>query len=462
VAAIDRESRSIAIREPPARAACAESMQLPALRPVPMDLSALLSALLAIVVIDIVLAGDNAIVIALAARSLPPRLRKRAIVWGTVGAVVVRSAMTVVVVWLLKIPGLLLAGGVLLLWIGYKLLLPEEPHGHDDAPAAKGFWSAMRTIVVADAVMGLDNVLAVAGAAHGNYGLVVVGLAVSVPIVVWGSTLVLKVVERYPAVVYAGAGVLAWTAAKMIAGEPLLAPAFAQAPALQWAVYAAIPLVLWAGFVKNHRRFESRIHARLAEFAQQRPAAAVGPASVPATASFVVAEGDRPMLKVLVPIDGSTNALRALRHAMAEYQRHHELELHLLNVQPKLSHHVARFVARSDIERWHREQAEAASASARALLDRAGVPYRSHWAVGDRALEICRAAKRLQVHHIVMGTARKNSLTRMLQDSTTNKVLERTSVPVELIAGDAVSRLERWGIPAGAGALLAVLIAAID
>jgi YjbE family integral membrane protein len=123
------------------------------------------AALAAIVVIDLVLADDNAIVIALAARNVPAHLRKRVIVWGTVGAIVVRTAMTLVVVWLLRIPGLLAAGGVALVWIAVKLLKEEQAGGGHDMNAANSFWGAMKTIVIADAVMGLDNVLAVAGAA---------------------------------------------------------------------------------------------------------------------------------------------------------------------------------------------------------------------------------------------------------------------------------------------------------
>jgi len=134
-----------------------------------MEVSQFVSALAAIVVIDIVLAGDNAIVIALAARTLPPHLQKRAILWGAVGAIGVRSALTVLVVWLLKIPGLLLAGGLLLVWIAYRLLLPDDHHdGAQRVKPAVTFWGAMRTIVVADAIMGLDNVFGVAGAAHGS------------------------------------------------------------------------------------------------------------------------------------------------------------------------------------------------------------------------------------------------------------------------------------------------------
>jgi YjbE family integral membrane protein len=129
--------------------------------------SEFLSALLAIVVIDLVLAGDNAIVIALAARNLPADLQKRAIVWGTMGAIIVRSLMTVAVVWLLKIPGLMLAGGALLIWIAYKLLTDDGGDESEHGAGATTFFGAMKTIVIADAVMGLDNVLAVAGAAQG-------------------------------------------------------------------------------------------------------------------------------------------------------------------------------------------------------------------------------------------------------------------------------------------------------
>ena len=183
------------------------------------------SALLAIVLIDLVLAGDNAIVIALAARNLPPHLQKKAIVWGTVGAIAVRSLMTVGVVWLLMIPGLMLVGGLGLLWIAFRLLADTSDDEHS-GPVVTTFWGAMKVIIVADALMGVDNVLGVAGAAHGSMGLVIIGLLVSVPIVVFGSSVVLKLVERFPIIITLGAGVLAYTAAKMIVGEPLLDPLF--------------------------------------------------------------------------------------------------------------------------------------------------------------------------------------------------------------------------------------------
>ena len=180
------------------------------------------SALLAIILIDLVLAGDNAILIALAARNLPPELQRKAILWGTVGAIVVRSLMTLCVVWLLQIPGLMLVGGLGLLWIAYQLL-GEQPGDHEGAAGPTNFWGAMKTIVVADALMGVDNVLGVAGAAHGAMDLVVLGLLISIPIVVFGSSLVLRLVERWPVIIQLGAAVLALTAAKMVLGEPLLA-----------------------------------------------------------------------------------------------------------------------------------------------------------------------------------------------------------------------------------------------
>jgi YjbE family integral membrane protein len=219
------------------------------------------SALLAIILIDLVLAGDNAIVIALAARNLPPHLKRKAIVWGTVGAIAVRSVMTVGVVWLLQIPGLMLAGGLGLLWVAYKLLADQGDSQHE-GPVNSTFWGAMKTIMVADALMGVDNVLGVAGAAHGSFDLVIIGLLVSVPIVVLGSSLVLKLVDRFPVIIKVGAAVLAITAASMVLSEPLLktlwaspllADAWLQTTA-RWSVYVlAVAGVLGAGWWRQRR-----------------------------------------------------------------------------------------------------------------------------------------------------------------------------------------------------------------
>jgi nucleotide-binding universal stress UspA family protein len=168
------------------------------------------------------------------------------------------------------------------------------------------------------------------------------------------------------------------------------------------------------------------------------------------------------MLKVLVPVDGSDNALRAVRQVAAEYQCHRDLELHLLNVQPRLDRHIGPYESRHDGDALQHYRADAALASARAVLNDARVPYHTHWAVGHAAAEICRMAERLAVNHIVMGVARKNSMTRTFEDSVSSRVLEITPVPVKVMAGDAVSPLERWGVPAGVLALIGLLWLAAD
>lgn len=201
-------------------------------------------SLLTIILIDLVLAGDNAIVIGMAARNLKKDTQKKVILWGTVGAIVIRALATMLVVYLLKIPGLLLAGGILLLWISYKLLSEKKNHEHFEAK--DGMWAAIRTIIIADAVMGLDNVIAVAGAAHGDFLLVVIGLLVSVPIVVWGSTLFIKWIEKFPWIVYIGAGVLALTAGKMITGEKFLAPYFESNPLGKWLLIGLLIVIVLA------------------------------------------------------------------------------------------------------------------------------------------------------------------------------------------------------------------------
>ncbi len=206
--------------------------------------SAWWSALASIIVIDLVLAGDNAIVIGLAARNVPPAKQRVVVIWGTIGAIGVRVLLTSVVVWLLKIPGFLVVGGFGLIYVAWKLTRDSGAAGHD-IEARQSVRGAVQTIIIADAIMGVDNVLAVGGAAHGDLWLVVIGLAISVPIVVWGSTLVLKWVERYPQIMWFGAAVLGWTAAKMIASEPALSGVFAAAP---WA-RTVLSVVIVGGLV---------------------------------------------------------------------------------------------------------------------------------------------------------------------------------------------------------------------
>jgi YjbE family integral membrane protein len=218
-------------------------------------------SLINIVFIDLILAGDNAIVIGMAALKLPHHLQKKAIIYGTGGALILRIIATLLVVWLLRIPWLLAIGGTLLIFIAYKVLTDDGSHESIEAKDSLG--AAVRTIIIADAAMGLDNVIAVAGAAGQHMILVVLGLLISVPIVVWGSTLFIKLLERFPWIVYLGAGVLAYTAAKMITEEPHFLPFFEDRPALRYLlILLVIITVIYAGYRKKSAAARMRKQTR--------------------------------------------------------------------------------------------------------------------------------------------------------------------------------------------------------
>ena len=183
--------------------------------------------LLKIVWINIILSGDNAVVIALAARSLPPDQQKKAVLFGSGAAVVLRIALTVVAVQLLAMPYLQIAGGLLLLWIGTQLL-SEDGEGEGEEKQYTSLLAAVRTILVADVVMSLDNVIAVAAAAKGSMLLLVLGLAISIPLVIFGSTLMIRLMERFPIIVTLGAGLIGWVGGETIVSDNALAPLLAQ------------------------------------------------------------------------------------------------------------------------------------------------------------------------------------------------------------------------------------------
>jgi YjbE family integral membrane protein len=185
-----------------------------------------------IIVIDVLLSGDNAVVIALACRNLPPEQRRKGVIFGVAGAIGLRVVLTFFAVGLLSLPYLKLIGALLLLWIGVKLLLPEEEHGASSISADTHLLGAVRTIIIADFVMSLDNVLAVAAAAHGNVWLLAFGLLVSIPLIAWSSQLVLKLIDRFPLVIYGGGGLLGYVAGEMLVSDKLVAGALEAAPHL--------------------------------------------------------------------------------------------------------------------------------------------------------------------------------------------------------------------------------------
>jgi YjbE family integral membrane protein len=189
-----------------------------------------------IIMIDILLGGDNAVVIALACRKLPPAQRVKGIIWGTVGAIVLRVILIFFALTLLAIPYLKLVGAILLVWIGVKLLAPDDD-SHGDIQASDKLWAAVKTVIVADLVMSVDNVIAIAGAAESagqhQMGLVIFGLLVSIPIIVWGSQLVIKLMDRFPSIIVAGGMLLGWIAGTMLVTDPGLLPYLPTTPAVK-------------------------------------------------------------------------------------------------------------------------------------------------------------------------------------------------------------------------------------
>ena len=173
-----------------------------------------------IIGVNIVLSGDNAVVIALAARALPPKQQKQAIFWGAGAAVVMRIVLTIFAVALLQLPWLKLIGAALLFWIGVKLLIPED--GGEDVSASDNLIAAIKTILIADLVMSLDNVIAVAAAAGGSYLLLILGLAISIPLVIFGATLLIKLMERWPVIITIGATLIGWVAGEMAVTDPAI------------------------------------------------------------------------------------------------------------------------------------------------------------------------------------------------------------------------------------------------
>jgi len=214
-------------------------------------------AVFQIIWIDVLLSGDNAVVIALACRQLPPNQRVWGIAVGTLVAIGLRIVFTGLVTTLMTMPYLKLIGGVLLIWIAIKLLAGEEESDDENIKPVANLWHAVRIIVIADAVMSLDNVIAIAMAAHGNYALLMFGLAVSIPLIMAGSALVISLLERFPIIVWGGAALLGWIAGEIMARDPLISghldPAAAHTASMVGAVLGAL-FVVGVGLIRKHWR----------------------------------------------------------------------------------------------------------------------------------------------------------------------------------------------------------------
>jgi YjbE family integral membrane protein len=355
-----------------------------------------------IIMIDILLGGDNAVVIALACRKLPPLQRTRGILWGTAGAIVLRIVLIFFALQLLAIPFLKIVGAVLLIWIGVKLLLPEAAEGHGNIEGSERLWGAVKTVIVADFVMSVDNVIAIAGAAdasgtgHGM-ALVIFGVLVSIPIIVWGSQMVIKLMDRYPAIITLGGMLLGWIAGTMAVTDPAL---------VNPDVVPQLPKLVAGDLL----RYGAGVAGALLVLALGKALAARGaPAAAP------VAEGARArggMQRVLLPA---------------------AMEIHLLNVQRPVSGDVSSFIASKSLQEYHDEKSAEALASSRAMLDAGGVAYREHRQVGSPGTTIADFAQTHDCDLIIMGTRGLGSNTAALLGSVAQSAIEHSSVPVLLV-----------------------------
>ena len=377
-------------------------------------------ALLQIIGVNIVLSGDNAVVIALAARSLPPQQQKQAVLWGSGAAVAMRIALTIVAVELLRLPYLKFIGAALLLWIGIQLLLPEEEEdGGGTAAGNAGMMAAIRTILIADLVMSLDNVIAVAAAAKGDLTLLVLGLLISIPLVIFGSTLLMKFMERWPVIITVGGALLGWVAGEMAVTDPSVT-AWVDANAA-WLHYAAPALgalvVVTAGKL---------LAARSAEQEETRPIVDLAGASDQHPAQ------DGVRARVLLAADDSPASLRAVSRFVQEQDLYRApLAVDLLNVQVPVHRDVSTFVDEDAIKDLHHEEGMKALAPARALIEKAGLPCTIHIGVGDFAHVVAHYAKTLGATQVFV-TDTERSEGAALGDAVA-ALSEHAQVPVVIV-----------------------------
>jgi YjbE family integral membrane protein len=376
-------------------------------------------ALLQIIGVNIVLSGDNAVVIALAARSLPPAQQKKAVAWGSGAAVVMRIVLTIVAVELLRLPYLKLVGAALLLWIALQLLLPEH-EGEGDAAASSSLAAAIKTILMADLVMSLDNVIAVAAAAKGSVTLLIVGLAISIPLVVFASTLLLNLMGRFPVIITIGAGLLGWVAGEMAISDPAVK---------EWVdtqmsyLHYVAPALGAAGVIALGKFLAGRAEAKvLADSKAETPAA--------------LARSDVGVRRILLAVDGSEHSRKAIEQVLAlskESRDPRSMEIHLANVQPGLPGDVSGFVSKDSVKGFHHEHADAALKPARDMLNQAGLAFKEHEAVGHAGPVIAEMANKEGCDLIVMGTRGLGAHSAALLGSVAQSTLEHAKVPVLLV-----------------------------
>jgi YjbE family integral membrane protein len=382
-----------------------------------------------IIMIDILLGGDNAVVIALACRKLPPKQRTQGILWGTAGAIVLRIVLIFFALTLLAIPFLKIVGALLLVWIGIKLLVPEHGEGHANIEGSDRLWGAVKTVIIADFVMSLDNVIAIAGAAETAGGgqhsmaLVIFGVLVSIPIIVWGSQLVIKLMDRFPLIITLGGMLLGWIAGTMIVTDPALVnpDIVKQMPKLE-----ATDFVRWGAGAAG-ALFVLMMGKWLASRQEPEPQAAPEAAAVASPGA---------LRRLLLAVDGSEPSAGVVRQALAlcrQIPGPPALELHLVNVQRPLTGDVSRFITAESAQDYYKDRSEQALAPARSQLAAAGVAFTEHALEGDPGTTIAETARTLGCDLIVMGARGLTSNTAVLLGSVAQSTIENAAIPVLVV-----------------------------
>jgi YjbE family integral membrane protein len=382
-----------------------------------------------IILIDILLGGDNAVVIALACRKLPPKQRTQGILWGTAGAIVLRIVLIFFALTLLAIPFLKIVGALLLLWIGVKLLVPEHEDGHASIEGSDKLWGAIKTVIIADFVMSLDNVIAIAGAAEASgtghsMALVIFGVLVSIPIIVWGSQMVIKLMDRYPIIITLGGMLLGWIAGTMMVTDPAL---------IDPKVLPGMPKIESSDMIRYAAGVAGALLVLgIGKWVSSRRAATAAVQAAPAAAA--PAQTGR-LRRMLLAVDGSEGSLHATRQVIDMRQDLADptaLDLQLLHVQRPVSGDVSSFIASKTLDEYYQEQCDAALAPSRVALDAAGVRYQAHSKVGSPAETIARTAAELGSELIVMGT-RGQGMASAILGSVAQETVAESRVPVLLV-----------------------------
>ena len=379
-------------------------------------------ALLQIIGVNIVLSGDNAVVIALAARGLPEQQRKQAVLIGSAAAVALRIVLTIVAVELLRLPYLKLVGAALLLYIGIQLLVPEQEESGEGKGAGSGMMVAVRTILLADLVMSVDNVIAVAAAAKGSLLLLTVGLLISIPLVIFGSTLLMRVMDRIPIIVTIGAALLGWVAGEMAVTDPAVVEWIdTHAHWLQFALPALGALIV----VVVGKGLAARAEAR----ADEKPAIDLATSADAPAASQGAIPVEGPTWLFVVD-DAGTAGRSAERFVRMLESYRQPVGVHLLNVQPPAHGDVSAFVGEDALKDYHHEEGAKALRHVREQLERADKAYRTHIGVGDPAQVIAHYARETGSNQIFFGgdEAGAGSLASIVEETA-----RRAQVPVTLI-----------------------------